>query len=111
MTPVEPGWQTEWCALIGRLSQPKASEPLVATSPLSGSPVIARDVLRQIAEVLVTLLLAPLLQGAVLQFGERVQRSQGPGIFQSYRDLCKLSHEQTVIPDTASRLCWAAHSW
>jgi len=30
--------------------------------------VIARDVLWQIAEVLVTLLLAPLLQGAVLQF-------------------------------------------
>jgi len=70
--------------------------------------VIARDVLLQIAQVLATLLLAPLLQGVILQFEERVQRSQGPGIFQPYRDLWKLFHKQIVVPETASWLYWAA---
>ncbi|MFD2031426.1 respiratory chain complex I subunit 1 family protein [Ancylobacter dichloromethanicus] len=67
-----------------------------------------RDILLQIAQVLVTLLLAPLLQGVILQFEERVQRSQGPGIFQPYRDLWKLFHKQIVVPETASWLYWAA---
>ena len=44
----------------------------------------------------------------ILQFEERVQRSQGPGIFQPYRDLWKLFHKQIVVPDTASWLYWAA---
>ena len=70
--------------------------------------MIARDVLLQIAQVLATLLLAPLLQGVILQFEERVQRSQGPGIFQPYRDLWKLFHKQIVVPETASWLYWAA---
>ena len=70
--------------------------------------MIARDVLLQIAQVLATLLLAPLLQGVILQFEERVQRSQGPGIFQPYRDLWKLFHKQIVAPETASWLYWAA---
>ena len=67
-----------------------------------------RDILLQIAQVAVTLALAPLLQGAILQFEERVQRSQGPGIFQPYRDLWKLFHKQIVFPETASWLYWAA---
>ena len=66
----------------------------------------ARDVVLQIAQVLVTLLLAPLLQGVILQFEERVQRGQGPGIFQPYRDLWKLFHKQIVVPETASWLYW-----
>jgi formate hydrogenlyase subunit 4 len=70
--------------------------------------MFARDVTLQIAQVLVTLLLAPLLQGAILQFEERVQRGQGPGVFQPYRDLWKLFHKQIVVPDTASWLYWAA---
>jgi formate hydrogenlyase subunit 4 len=67
-----------------------------------------RDVILQAAQVLTTLLLAPLLQGAILQFEERVQRGQGPGVFQPYRDLWKLFHKQIVVPNTASWLYWAA---
>jgi formate hydrogenlyase subunit 4 len=65
----------------------------------------ARDILLQIAQVLATLLLAPLLQGVIVQFEEQVQ---GPGIFQPYRDLWKLFHKQIVVPETASWLYWAA---
>jgi formate hydrogenlyase subunit 4 len=56
----------------------------------------ARDVILQVAQVLTTLLFAPLLQGVILQFEERVQRGQGPGVFQPYRDLWKLFHKQIV---------------
>ena len=66
-----------------------------------------RDILLQIGQVLAVLALAPLLQGIILQFEERVQRSQGPGIFQPYRDLWKLLHKQIVVPRTASWLFWS----
>ncbi len=69
---------------------------------------MARDILLQIAQVLAVLLLAPLLQGLVVQFEERVQRAQGPGILQPYRDLWKLFHKQAVVPETASWLFWLA---
>lgn len=68
----------------------------------------ARDILLQIAQVATVLLAAPLLQGIVVQFEERVQRARGPGIFQPYRDLWKLFHKQIVAPQTASWLYWAA---
>jgi formate hydrogenlyase subunit 4 len=68
--------------------------------------MIVRDILLQVAQVLTVLVLAPLLQGIILQFEERVQRSQGPGIFQPYRDLWKLFHKQIVLPQTASWLFW-----
>ena len=68
----------------------------------------ARDIILQVTQVLATLLLAPLLQGAILQFEERVQRGQGPGVFQPYRDLWKLFHKQIVAPDTASWFYWTA---
>ena len=58
----------------------------------------ARDILLQIAQVLTVLLLAPLIQGIIVQFEERVQRAQGPGVFQPYRDLWKLFHKQIVVP-------------
>ncbi len=64
------------------------------------------EILLQIAQVLTVLALAPLLQGIILQFEERVQRSQGPGIFQPYWDLWKLFHKQVVVPQTASWLFW-----
>jgi formate hydrogenlyase subunit 4 len=67
-----------------------------------------RDVLLQIAQVLTVLLAAPLLQGIILQFEERVQLAQGPGIFQPYRDLWKLFHKQIVVPQTASWIYWIA---
>src|SRR5579863_1131046 len=67
-----------------------------------------RETLLQIAQVLTVILLAPLLQGAILQFEERVQLSQGPGLLQPYRDLWKLFHKQIVAPKTASWVFWAA---
>ncbi|MBS0222528.1 MAG: NADH-quinone oxidoreductase subunit H [Proteobacteria bacterium] len=65
-----------------------------------------REVLLQVSQVLTVLFLAPLLQGIIVQFEERVQRAQGPGIFQPYRDLWKLFHKQIVLPRTASWLFW-----
>jgi formate hydrogenlyase subunit 4 len=38
----------------------------------------------------------------VIQFEERIQLAQGPGIFQPYRDLWKLFHKQVVVPESAS---------
>lgn len=66
------------------------------------------DILLQAGQVIAVLLLAPLLQGIIRQFDERVARGQGPGIFQPYRDLWKLFHKETVVPETASWLFWAA---
>jgi formate hydrogenlyase subunit 4 len=65
-----------------------------------------RDILLQICQILTVVLLAPLLQGVILQFEERVQLAQGPGIFQPYRDLWKLFHKQIVVPETASWIYW-----
>ena len=70
--------------------------------------MILRDVVLQICQVLAVLLLAPLLQGTIQQFEERVQLAQGPGIFQPYRDLWKLFHKQIVVPETASWIYWIA---
>jgi len=67
-----------------------------------------RDIVLQVAQVLAVLLLAPLIQGIILQFEERIQRAQGPGIFQPYRDLWKLFHKQLIVPETASWLYWTA---
>jgi formate hydrogenlyase subunit 4 len=72
------------------------------------APLILRDVLLQIGQVLTVLLLSPLLQGVIHQFEERVQLAQGPGIFQPYRDLWKLFHKQIVVPETASWIYWIA---
>ncbi len=67
-----------------------------------------RDILLQIAQVITVLLFAPLIQGIILQFEERVERAQGPGLLQPYRDLWKLFHKQLVVPKTASWLFWVA---
>jgi formate hydrogenlyase subunit 4 len=69
---------------------------------------MTRDILLQIGQILTILLLAPLLQGVILQWEERVQRARGPGIFQPYRDLWKLFHKQLVVPETASLIYWVA---
>jgi hypothetical protein len=37
--------------------------------------------------ILQVVLLAPLIQGIIVQFEERAQRAHGPDIFQPYRDL------------------------
>jgi formate hydrogenlyase subunit 4 len=70
--------------------------------------MIPRDIILQTGQVLTVLLLAPLLQGVIHQFEERVQLAQGPGIFQPYRDLWKLFHKQIVVPQTASWIYWVA---
>jgi formate hydrogenlyase subunit 4 len=67
-----------------------------------------RDIILQACQVLTVLVFAPLLQGVILQFEERVQQAQGPGIFQPYRDLWKLFHKQIVVPQTASWIYWIA---
>lgn len=67
-----------------------------------------RDILAQIAQVAAALFLAPLVQGFILRYEERVQRSRGPSIFQPYKDLWKLFHKQIVVPETATWIYWAA---
>src|SRR5271155_2163318 len=68
----------------------------------------SRDIFLQIGQVVTVLVLAPLIQGIVVQFEERVQRARGPGILQPYRDLWKLFHKQIVAPQTASWIFWIA---
>jgi formate hydrogenlyase subunit 4 len=75
---------------------------------VAGLAAMLRDILLQICQVLAVLALAPLLQGIIAQFEERVQLAQGPGIFQPYRDLWKLFHKQIVAPETASWIYWIA---
>lgn len=69
---------------------------------------MSRDVLLQIGQVLAVVVLAPLLQGVILQWQERIQRAQGSGIVQPYRDLWKLFHKQLVVSETASFIYWIA---
>jgi len=64
--------------------------------------VILSNLLLQVFQVLCVLLLAPLLQGFIRKVEERVQRSRGPSLFQPYRDLWKLLHKQSVVPESAS---------
>ena len=67
-----------------------------------------RDIAAQVAQVLVTLLLAPLLQGFIHRYEERAQRARGPSLLQPYRDLRKLFRKQLVVPETASWIFWTA---
>lgn len=67
-----------------------------------------RDILAQIAQVLSVLLLAPLLQGFIHRYEERVQRGLGPSLLQPYRDLIKLFRKQLVVPESASWVFWTA---
>jgi Formate hydrogenlyase subunit 4 len=69
---------------------------------------VLRDVAAQIAQVLAALLLSPLLQGFILRYEERAQRSRGPSLLQPYRDLRKLFRKQLVVPATASWIFWTA---
>jgi len=80
---------------------------LLAVASLRAT-IMLREILLQIAQVASVLFLAPLLQGAILQFEERVQLAQGPGVFQPYRDLWKLFRKQIVVPQTASWIYWTA---
>ena len=81
---------------------PPVLGPFWPFPPIRETAVILSNILLQILQVLCVLLLAPLLQGFILKAEERVQRSRGPGIFQPYRDLWKLFHKQSVMPESAS---------
>lgn len=70
--------------------------------------MILPDIALQICQVLCVLLLAPLLQGFILKTEERVQRSRGPSLLQPYRDLWKLFHKESVVPESASWIYWIA---
>ncbi|MDA8095889.1 MAG: NADH-quinone oxidoreductase subunit H [Betaproteobacteria bacterium] len=65
-------------------------------------------VLQQVAQVLTILLFSPLLHGAIVTVEEKIQRGQGPSIWQPYRDLGKLLRKELVIPASASWVFWAA---
>jgi len=69
---------------------------------------MTREIILQVCQVLTVLLFGPLVQGIILQFEERVQLAQGPGILQPYRDLWKLFHKQIIVPETASWIYWIA---
>ncbi len=66
------------------------------------------DILLQIGQVLTVLLLAPLLQGFIHRYEERLQRATGPSLLQPYRDLFKLFGKQIVVPESASWVFWIA---
>lgn len=65
-------------------------------------------IILQILQVLTVLLLSPLLQGFIAKYEAKVKRAKGPSLFQPYRDIWKLFHKQTVIPESASWIFWMA---
>jgi formate hydrogenlyase subunit 4 len=65
-------------------------------------------VLQQIAQVLTILLFSPLLHGFIVTVEEKIQRGQGPSIWQPYRDLAKLFRKELIVPTTASWVFRAA---
>jgi len=67
-----------------------------------------RDVFLQVGQVSAVLALAPLLQGFILRYEERVQRSLGPSLIQPYRDIWKLFHKELVVPEGASLIHFCA---
>jgi formate hydrogenlyase subunit 4 len=53
-------------------------------------------------QLVVVLLLAPLLQGAIKSAKARWQNRRGPGLLQPYRDVTKLLARESVVSDQAS---------
>ncbi|MEY2341982.1 respiratory chain complex I subunit 1 family protein [Acidithiobacillus sp. IBUN Pt1247-S3] len=63
---------------------------------------MVQDIILQVGQVLTVLLLSPLLHGFIVKMEEKVQRGQGPSIFQPYRDLWKLFHKTQLVPESAT---------
>ncbi|SBP87733.1 hypothetical protein THIARS_60446 [Thiomonas delicata] len=61
-----------------------------------------------IAQILAIVLLCPLLHGFIATMEEKVQRGAGPRPLQPCRDLAKWLRKEIVVPQTASRIFWAA---
>ncbi|KJF15929.1 respiratory chain complex I subunit 1 family protein [Acidithrix ferrooxidans] len=70
--------------------------------------MVVSPVLIQVCQVLTVILGAPLLHGFIVKLEEKIQRGQGPSVFQPYRDLIKLLNKELVIPETASWVFWVA---
>ncbi|MFG1419437.1 NADH-quinone oxidoreductase subunit H [Xanthobacter sp. V0B-10] len=66
------------------------------------------DLLIQGTQMGVVLALAPLVTGVVRKLKARLQRKQGPGVFQPYRDLARLFRKEAVVAEGASWLFRAA---
>ncbi len=62
------------------------------------------DLLVQGVQMALVLAAAPLTTGLVRTFKARLQRRQGPSIFQPYRDLARLLRKETVLAEQASPL-------
>jgi formate hydrogenlyase subunit 4 len=63
---------------------------------------------RSLLQLLVIVVLAPLLQGAMKLLRARLQGRPGPSALQPYRDLAKLCCKESILPDGASPIAVAA---
>jgi hypothetical protein len=84
--------------ILGRQFVARARAP---AADGGASPMTARDIFLGIPLVLKALVLRPIVEGIIVQFEEREQRSQGPEIFRPYRYLWKRFHKQIVTPRPA----------
>jgi formate hydrogenlyase subunit 4 len=66
--------------------------------------VVISDILVQTIQMVLVLALSPLLTGFVRKAKARMQRRQGPSVFQPYRDLLRLMRKEVVLADNASWL-------
>jgi formate hydrogenlyase subunit 4 len=69
---------------------------------------LIQDFAVQGAQMILVLLLAPLVTGAIRKMKARLLRRQGPPILQPYRDLARLLRKEAVLADNASWLFRAA---
>lgn len=62
----------------------------------------------QVLQVLVVLVLSPLVTGVIARAEAVVQQRRGPSAIQPYRDIWKLLHKETVLPEPAGPIFRAA---
>jgi formate hydrogenlyase subunit 4 len=71
-------------------------------------PAVLQTVVLGMAQVALTLLVAPLLLGITKRVKARLQYRRGPSVLQPYRDLAKWWGKESVESEAASRLTGAA---
>jgi formate hydrogenlyase subunit 4/hydrogenase-4 membrane subunit HyfE len=62
----------------------------------------------QVLQVVTVLVAAPLVSGCIARAEAIVQQRRGPSVFQPYRDILKLLHKETVLPEPAGPVFRAA---
>ena len=62
----------------------------------------------QALQVVVVLVFAPFVSGAIAQVEARLQGRRGPRVLQPYYDLAKLFRKETLVPEGASWVFLAA---